>query len=270
MNAGAMGGWIFDIVDEMRMMSMDGSIGDLVPVNAEHRLPVLRRTLRSAVALGAVLRPTSKSDVSGPLDDRSMTTDASGTSPSRVSPARAASSRSPPGGSAGRLIEESGLKGAKVGGAEVSRVHANFVINSGDTRRALMCWSLYGGSRAAVWQAKGVDLEPEVLLYGENGGMSFDRAGDRRFCRGHVSGERGIHWIPGAACALFLTRSFPTRLFPIVADALPEGYDPARHIVFSTLHGTFGEDGGMQGLLDGVGGVYPPDVTRLAARCDDG
>ena len=47
-----------------------------------------------------------------------------------------------------------------------------------------------------------------------------------------------------------LARSFPTRLFDITADALPVGLDPSRHVVFSTLHGTFGEDGGMQRLLD--------------------
>ena len=37
---------------------------------------------------------------------------------------------------------------------------------------------------------------------------------------------------------------------------MPEGLDPARHVVFSTLHGTFGEDGGMQRLLDAAGIQY--------------
>jgi D-alanine-D-alanine ligase len=73
---------------------------------------------------------------------------------------------------------------------------------------------------------------------------------------GGTSAENEVSTGSGAACALFLTRSFTTRLFPIVADALPDGYDPARHVVFSTLHGTFGEDGGMQRLLDAAGGAY--------------
>jgi D-alanine-D-alanine ligase len=73
---------------------------------------------------------------------------------------------------------------------------------------------------------------------------------------GGTSAENEVSSGSGAACALFLARSFTTRLFPIVADALPDGYDPSRHVVFSTLHGTFGEDGGMQRLLDAAGGVY--------------
>lgn len=73
---------------------------------------------------------------------------------------------------------------------------------------------------------------------------------------GGTSSEKEVSTGSGAACALALARSFTTRLFPVVADALPDGYDPARHVVFSTLHGTFGEDGGMQRLLDAAGGAY--------------
>jgi D-alanine-D-alanine ligase len=73
---------------------------------------------------------------------------------------------------------------------------------------------------------------------------------------GGTSAESEVSTGSGAACALALARSHTTRLFPIVANALPEGYDPARHVVFSTLHGTFGEDGGMQRLIDAVGGSY--------------
>ena len=73
---------------------------------------------------------------------------------------------------------------------------------------------------------------------------------------GGTSKENEVSKGSGAACALALSLSFPTRLFDISANALPEGYDPAVHVVFSTLHGTFGEDGGMQRLLDAAGGTY--------------
>jgi D-alanine-D-alanine ligase len=73
---------------------------------------------------------------------------------------------------------------------------------------------------------------------------------------GGISAESEVSSGSGAACALFLARSFTTRLFPIVSGGLPDGYDPRRHVVFSTLHGTFGEDGGMQRLLDAAGGSY--------------
>ena len=73
---------------------------------------------------------------------------------------------------------------------------------------------------------------------------------------GGTSAEREVSLGSGLACAIGLARSFPTRLFRIDADALPAGLDPARHVVFSMLHGTFGEDGGMQRLLDAAGVGY--------------
>ncbi len=73
---------------------------------------------------------------------------------------------------------------------------------------------------------------------------------------GGISAEREVSLGSGRASALALARTFPTRLFEIDAEALPAGLDPARHVVFSTLHGTFGEDGGMQSLLDAAGIHY--------------
>ncbi|MFA6289293.1 MAG: D-alanine--D-alanine ligase [Opitutaceae bacterium] len=73
---------------------------------------------------------------------------------------------------------------------------------------------------------------------------------------GGTSSEREVSLGSGRASAIALARSYPTRLFEIAADALPDGLDPARHVVFSTLHGTFGEDGGMQRLLDAAGVAY--------------
>ena len=73
---------------------------------------------------------------------------------------------------------------------------------------------------------------------------------------GGISSEREVSLGSGRACAAALARSFPTRWFDVTANALPEGLDPARHVVFSTLHGTFGEDGGMQQLMDAAGIAY--------------
>ena len=73
---------------------------------------------------------------------------------------------------------------------------------------------------------------------------------------GGISAEREVSLGSGRACALALARSFPTQLIQVDAEALPEALDPERHVVFSTLHGTFGEDGGMQRLLDEAGVQY--------------
>jgi len=73
---------------------------------------------------------------------------------------------------------------------------------------------------------------------------------------GGTSAERDVSLGSGRACALALSRSFPTRFCVVESEALPAEIDPAFHVVFSTLHGTFGEDGGMPRLLDAAGVIY--------------
>lgn len=78
--------------------------------------------------------------------------------------------KNPPDGHAGRLIERAGLKGYRIGGAQVSEQHANFLLNTGDATsedvRALMTHV-----QAEVEQQFGVVLDPEIELLGwERGG----------------------------------------------------------------------------------------------------
>ncbi|WP_438482174.1 D-alanine--D-alanine ligase family protein [Oleiharenicola lentus] len=73
---------------------------------------------------------------------------------------------------------------------------------------------------------------------------------------GGTSPERDVSLGSGKAVALSMAYSYPTELFVIDSDALPPGLDPRKHIVCSTLHGVFGEDGGMQRLLEGAGICY--------------
>jgi UDP-N-acetylenolpyruvoylglucosamine reductase len=63
------------------------------------------------------------------------------------------------------VIDECGLKGARVGDAEVSPVHANFIVNRGAARAADVL-ELVRRVRARVRERTGLVLEPEVLLYG--------------------------------------------------------------------------------------------------------
>lgn len=84
---------------------------------------------------------------------------------------------------------------------------------------------------------------------------------------GGTSSEKEVSVGSGKASAAALARSFPTRLFVIEQDALPAGLDPRQHVVFSTLHGTFGEDGGMQRLLDEAGVAYAGCDATGSAVC---
>ncbi len=70
---------------------------------------------------------------------------------------------------------------------------------------------------------------------------------------GGTSPEREVSLGSGKAVALAMAYTHPTQFFTVDSDALPPGLDPARHIVCSTLHGVFGEDGGMQRLMEAAG-----------------
>jgi len=72
----------------------------------------------------------------------------------------------PEGESAGRLIEECGLKGARVGGAQVSEVHANFIVNAGGAR-ARDVLDLVEMVRGAVMERHGIRLETEIRFLGQ-------------------------------------------------------------------------------------------------------
>jgi UDP-N-acetylmuramate dehydrogenase len=74
--------------------------------------------------------------------------------------------KNPPGDYAGRLIESCGLKGAQIGGAQVSPVHANFFINTGKTS-ATDYYRLIRMVQETVQEKTGVHLETEVELVGE-------------------------------------------------------------------------------------------------------
>jgi len=75
--------------------------------------------------------------------------------------------KNPPGMPAGKLIEEAGLKGLRVGEAEVSTQHGNFIVNRGRaTAKDIL--SLAELVRQRVLEAKGISLEMEVKVIGDN------------------------------------------------------------------------------------------------------
>jgi UDP-N-acetylmuramate dehydrogenase len=74
--------------------------------------------------------------------------------------------KNPMGDHAGRLIEAAGLKGTRIGTAEISTVHGNFFINHGQTR-ASDVRELIDLTRTTVREKLGVELELEVELAGD-------------------------------------------------------------------------------------------------------
>ncbi|HEX2861150.1 MAG TPA: D-alanine--D-alanine ligase [Lacunisphaera sp.] len=86
---------------------------------------------------------------------------------------------------------------------------------------------------------------------------------------GGTSPEREVSLGSGRAIAQAMAYSHPTQFFQVDQDAVPGGLDPARHVVFSSLHGVFGEDGGMQRLLDAAGFSYAGCDAKGSELCFD-
>jgi len=76
--------------------------------------------------------------------------------------------KNPPQHSAGRLIDEAGLKGFSVGGAKISEKHANFIVNTGDATAADIL-NLMRVVQERVFKRFGIKLEPEVHILGSKG-----------------------------------------------------------------------------------------------------
>jgi UDP-N-acetylmuramate dehydrogenase len=72
-----------------------------------------------------------------------------------------------PGMPAGKIIEESGLKGARRGNAQISLKHANFIVNKGRAKAADI-QALIDLVQDTVKKEKGINLETEVVIIGEN------------------------------------------------------------------------------------------------------
>jgi UDP-N-acetylenolpyruvoylglucosamine reductase len=163
MNAGAMGGWMFDVVEQVQVMAPDGEVRTLAKaaMHVDYRHCA---ELHDAIALGALLKPAAQA--AGDAVARQIDVyrkKRHETQPRE--PSAGCIFKNPPGGSAGRLIDECGLKGERVGDAEVSPVHANFIENRGQATGSDVL-ELVRRVRARVRTARGVDLQPEVLLYG--------------------------------------------------------------------------------------------------------
>ncbi|MGB9622907.1 MAG: UDP-N-acetylmuramate dehydrogenase [Candidatus Bathyarchaeia archaeon] len=74
--------------------------------------------------------------------------------------------KNPPGASAGKLIEMAGLKGVKRGGAQISEVHANFIVNLGNAKAEDVIF-LIRLAQEKVKEKFNIALEPEILLMGD-------------------------------------------------------------------------------------------------------
>jgi len=163
MNAGAHGRETWERVVSVRTIDRNGEIHEHAP--AEYTVgyrsvtgPMNEWFIEAALRFEADVTPSIE-DMNSMLERRKRT------QPLGL-PSCGSVFRNPPGDHAARLIEAAGLKGFSIGGAEVSKKHANFIINS-DNATATDVEKLIEHVRQTVSEAHGVELVHEVRIVGE-------------------------------------------------------------------------------------------------------
>ena len=165
MNAGAYGGEMKDVLRKVMVMDQSGKVFEIPAEELQmgYRTSIIKTA--GYIVLGAVL-----SLKEGNLEEIKMLTRK--LSEQRTSkqpleyPSAGSTFKRPEGYFAGKLIMDSGLRGYRVGGAQVSEKHCGFVINTGDAT-AEDVRSLMKYVTEIVYAKFGVTLEPEVKFLGE-------------------------------------------------------------------------------------------------------
>ena len=165
MNAGAYNGEMKCVVESVRVMDMTGKAIELTAEDLQfgYRKTSLQQSGYIITEVCLKMQPGDKDAIKAMMDDFSSR---------RISkqplelPSAGSMFKRPPGHFAGTLIEQAGLKGYTVGGAQVSEKHAGFVVNRGSATAADVL-QLIADVRRIVMEKAGVELHPEVLVIGE-------------------------------------------------------------------------------------------------------
>jgi UDP-N-acetylmuramate dehydrogenase len=168
MNAGVPGRELADVLVELEVMSPTGSRLRHLPAGS---LRLCYRALRGlapgSALVSALLRVAPADPAAVRAEMARLLARRAATQPLSV-PSCGSVFKNPAGDYAGRLIEAAGLKGHRIGGAQISPLHANFIANTGGASAADVC-ALMREAQARVRAQAGIRLEPEVRIVGTKG-----------------------------------------------------------------------------------------------------
>lgn len=165
MNAGAYGGEMKNVLTACTHVDSDGNLGSFTgkALALSYRRSVYTDTDQIITGLELQLQPGDPNAIRAAMDENMRKR--SEKQPLEF-PSAGSTFKRPQGYFAGALIEQSGLKGVAVGGAQVSEKHAGFVINTGDATTSDIL-ALIKLIQLTVWEKFGVHLEPEVKFIGD-------------------------------------------------------------------------------------------------------
>ena len=164
MNAGAYGGEMKDVVVSVSHIDKNGDIGsfDKGSLDFGYRRSVYSGGNYVITGASVILAQSDKNEIKAKMDD--LLSRRKAKQPLDY-PSAGSTFKRPEGYFAGALIEQCGLKGFCIGGAQVSEKHAGFVINKGGAT-ANDILSLVEYVKETVYKNTGVILEPEIKFIG--------------------------------------------------------------------------------------------------------
>ncbi|MBQ6847795.1 MAG: UDP-N-acetylmuramate dehydrogenase [Clostridia bacterium] len=164
MNAGAYGGEIADVVTSAKFLTPEGEIGEIekVQMNLGYRTSCFKTVGNVITEVTFALKRGNKVEIWDKMNDLM---ERRKTKQPLEYPSAGSTFKRPEGHFAGALIEENGLKGVSVGGAEVSVKHAGFVINKNNATTDDIL-TLMKKIKDTVKKNNGITLEPEVIFVG--------------------------------------------------------------------------------------------------------
>jgi len=164
MNAGAYGSELKDVIEAVDLLNGEGTLKSCSREALQFQYRNLALPEGACVAAGVfLLARGNRESVEGRI--REILRTRTGKHPLQY---RNAGSifKNPKGMPAGKIIDEAGLKGTRIGGAQVSEMHGNFIVNLGSaTARDII--GLIELVQGKVLEATGIALEPEVKIIGE-------------------------------------------------------------------------------------------------------
>lgn len=166
MNAGAHGAATADCLVETKVMTPTGKIEILQAQDLDYQYRHSSLQDQQKLVLEATFQLTSGCDKEEILTISSQNLHQRKSSQPYDRPSCGSVFRNPYPQAAGRLIEESGLKGYRIGDAQVAHRHANFILNCGEAN-ATQIWQLIGHIQETVAAQWGIDLQTEVKILGE-------------------------------------------------------------------------------------------------------
>lgn len=165
MNAGAYDGEMKMVVESVRVLTQDGEIQDIpgAEMDFSYRHSICKDKGYIVLATTCKLRTGDAQAIRDKMQD--FAGRRKDKQPLEF-PSAGSTFKRPEGYFAGKLIQDAGLRGYTVGGAQVSEKHCGFVINKGDAT-AMDVWNVIQDVREKVRQDSGITLEPEVIFLGE-------------------------------------------------------------------------------------------------------